>query len=62
MTRESPPAPPAVPAARVLARGVLLPAVAGGACVLGFAPFGAWPVPIVALAALFAVWVRSTSP
>ena len=36
--------------------------MAGAACVLGFAPFGAWPVPIVALAALFAVWARSASP
>ncbi len=62
MIRGVPPAPPTVPAARVLARGVLLPAVAGAACVLGFAPFGAWPVPILALAALFAVWARSASP
>jgi apolipoprotein N-acyltransferase len=54
-------APAAPPAARVLARGLLLPAVAGAACVFGFAPFYAWPVPIIALAVLFAVWVRSAS-
>jgi apolipoprotein N-acyltransferase len=53
--------PAATPAARILARGLLLPAVAGAACVLGFAPFYAWPVPIFALAALFAVWERSAS-
>ncbi len=61
MTREVPPAPPAVPAARVLAWGLLLPLAAGALCVLGFAPFRAWPVPIVALAVLFAVWARSGS-
>jgi apolipoprotein N-acyltransferase len=39
-----------------------VPAIAGAACVFGFAPFYAWPVPILALAALFAVWERSTTP
>ena len=39
-----------------------VPAIAGAACVFGFAPFYAWPVPIVALAVLFAVWERSASP
>ena len=48
-------------AARIVAVGLLLPAVAGAACVLGFAPFYAWPVPIVALAAMFWVWSRSGS-
>ncbi len=38
-----------------------LPAVAGAACVFGFAPFYGWPVPIIALAALFSVWQRSAS-
>ncbi|MGZ5598857.1 MAG: apolipoprotein N-acyltransferase [Usitatibacter sp.] len=61
MIRGVPPAP-RVPAARALARGIALPAVAGALCVLGFAPFGAWPVPVAALAALFAVWARSGSP
>jgi apolipoprotein N-acyltransferase len=46
-------APPARSAARVLARGLGLPLVAGAACVFGFAPFYAWPVPIVMLAVLF---------
>jgi apolipoprotein N-acyltransferase len=56
-------APPVQPSAgRILARGLLLPAGAGAASVLGFAPFYAWPVPIVALAALFFVWRRSGSP
>jgi apolipoprotein N-acyltransferase len=51
-----------LPAARIIARGVLLPTVAGAACVLGFAPFYAWPLPIAALAVLFALWARSGSP
>ena len=50
------------PAVRVVAFGLILPAGAGAACVFGFAPFYAWPVPIVALAALFLVWSRSGSP
>ena len=49
-------APPAQrSAARVLARGLALPFVAGAACVFGFAPFYAWPVPIAMLAILFHV-------
>ncbi|HUQ27924.1 MAG TPA: apolipoprotein N-acyltransferase [Usitatibacter sp.] len=39
-----------------------VPAIAGAACVFGFAPFYAWPVPIVALAVLFTAWERSSSP
>jgi apolipoprotein N-acyltransferase len=53
---------PAMPAGRILARGLLVPALAGAACVLGFAPFHAWPLPIVALAALFHTWTTSGSP
>ena len=46
--------PPAKGAAvRTLARGLGLPLVAGAACVFGFAPFYAWPVPIAMLAILF---------
>jgi apolipoprotein N-acyltransferase len=56
-----PPAPASVPAARTLAVGLLLPGVAGAACILGFAPFYAWPVPLAALALLFGVWARSRS-
>ena len=48
--------------ARSLALGILLPTVAGAACVLGFAPFYAWPVPIAGLALLFLAWTRSGSP
>ena len=54
--------PAATSAARIVARGLLLPAAAGAACVFGFAPFYAWPVAIVGLAVLFAVWERSGSP
>jgi apolipoprotein N-acyltransferase len=55
----APPTP--VSAARMLAKGLGVPLLAGAACVLGFAPFYAWPVPIVALAALFLVWRQSAS-
>jgi apolipoprotein N-acyltransferase len=54
-------APTARPAARAVALGLLLPLVTGAACVLAFAPFYAWPVAIVGLAALFAVWATSAS-
>ncbi|HET6265666.1 MAG TPA: apolipoprotein N-acyltransferase [Usitatibacter sp.] len=46
----------------MVAFGILLPTVAGAACVFGFAPFYLWPVPIAALAALFLAWTRSGSP
>ena len=55
--------PPARPAAaRLVAKGIAAPLVAGAACVFGFAPFYAWPVPIVALAVLFHVWTGSLTP
>jgi len=57
---QEPPARP--PAGRTLALGLLMPGVAGAACVFGFAPFYAWPVPLVALALLFFTWQRSGSP
>lgn len=44
-----------------LVRSVLLPAAAGAAAVLGFAPFYAWPVPIASLAILFLAWSKSGS-
>jgi len=53
-------APPAkASAARILARGLGLPLVAGAACVFGFAPFYAWPVPIAMLAVLFHLFATS---
>jgi apolipoprotein N-acyltransferase len=48
-------------AARTLGVGLGVPLVAGAASVAGFAPFYFWPVPIVALAALFLVWRGSGS-
>lgn len=48
--------------ARIVAVGLGLPLVAGAACVLGFAPFYAWPVPVLALATLFFVWTGSGTP
>jgi apolipoprotein N-acyltransferase len=35
---------------------------AGLLCVLGFAPFGLFPVPVLALAVLFVLWVRAATP
>jgi len=53
--------PSARPAARAVALGLVLPLATGAACVLAFAPFYAWPVAIVGLAVLFAVWATSGS-
>lgn len=49
------------PAAVALAWGIALPALAGAAAVLGFAPARAWPVAIASLAVLFLAWTRSGS-
>jgi apolipoprotein N-acyltransferase len=35
---------------------------AGAACVFGFAPFGFYPVPVIALAVLFALWGKAAGP
>ena len=59
-TVDSPPAKRS--AARILLRGLGLPLAAGAVCVFGFAPFYAWPVPIVAFAILFHVFGGSASP
>ena len=36
--------------------------LAGLSCVFGFAPFGIYPVPVLALAVLFVLWLRAESP
>lgn len=36
--------------------------LAGLACVYGFAPSGLYPLPVLALAALFALWLRADNP
>ena len=36
--------------------------LAGSACVFGFAPFGIYPVPVLALATLFALWSQAKTP
>jgi apolipoprotein N-acyltransferase len=36
--------------------------LAGLSCVAGFAPFGIFPVPVLALAVLFALWHRADTP
>lgn len=57
------PAPPSRSAAvRVVALGLLAPLAAGALCVLGFAPFYWWPVPVLGLAVLFHAWTHSGSP
>jgi len=35
---------------------------AGVSCVFGFAPFGIFPIPVLALAVLFALWQRAGTP
>jgi apolipoprotein N-acyltransferase len=54
-------ASPALSATRIVARGLLLPALAGAACVFAFAPFYAWPLAPLALAVVFYAWARSGS-
>ena len=36
--------------------------LAGLSCVFGFAPFGIFPIPVLALAVLFALWQRAGTP
>jgi apolipoprotein N-acyltransferase len=36
--------------------------LAGASCVFGFAPFRMFPVPVIALAILFALWQRAATP
>ncbi len=36
--------------------------LAGLSCVLGFAPFGIFPMPVFALAVLFSLWLRADTP
>ena len=49
---------PFVSLKRELAAALLL----GAATVLGFAPFGLFPLPIVTLALLFRLWARAANP
>ncbi len=43
-------------------KNYLMALLAGAACVLGFAPFGWYPLPILALAVLFALWHKTNTP
>src|SRR3989338_4351697 len=36
--------------------------LAGLSCVFGFAPFGFFPIPVLSLAVLFALWLRADTP
>jgi len=46
----------------LLKRDRSLALLAGALCVFGFAPFGIFPVPVLALALLFALWQQADSP
>ncbi len=46
----------------LLKKNYVLAFLAGAACVFGFAPFGFYPVPVFALAVLFALWQRAGTP
>jgi apolipoprotein N-acyltransferase len=41
---------------------VILAALAGAACVFGFAPYYAWPIPMLALCVPFLAWSRAPTP
>ncbi|MGA8863750.1 MAG: apolipoprotein N-acyltransferase [Gallionella sp.] len=43
-------------------KNYVLAFLAGAACVFGFAPFGIYPMPVIALAVLFALWQRAGTP
>lgn len=45
---------------KFLSKGLAL--AAGGLCVFGFAPFGLYPIPVLALALLFVLWGRADTP
>jgi apolipoprotein N-acyltransferase len=47
---------------RLLKNDNLWVLLAGLICVFGFAPFGIYPVPVLALAVLFALWRRAGTP
>ena len=46
----------------LLKRDRSLALLVGALCVFGFAPFGIFPVPVLALALLFALWQQTDSP
>jgi len=46
----------------LLKNGYLPAFLAGAVCVFGFAPFGFFPIPVIALATLFALWQRAGTP
>lgn len=43
-------------------RSHLLALLAGASCVFGFAPFGLFPLPVLALGVLFLLWQRAATP
>lgn len=43
-------------------RSHLLALLAGASCVFGFAPFGLFPLPVLALSVLFLLWMRAETP
>ncbi|MGB7650187.1 MAG: apolipoprotein N-acyltransferase [Gallionella sp.] len=45
-----------------ISKNYFIALLAGAACVLGFAPFGWYPLPILALAVLFVLWHKANTP
>ncbi|MBY0575464.1 MAG: apolipoprotein N-acyltransferase [Gallionellaceae bacterium] len=45
-----------------LQKSHILALAAGLSCVFGFAPFGIFPIPVLALALLFALWANAATP
>ena len=46
----------------LLKKYFVLAFLAGAACVFGFAPFGIYPFPVIALGILFALWQHAGTP
>ena len=47
---------------KILTSPLLIAFIAGALAVLGFAPFGLFPLPILALAVLFWLWSQAERP
>lgn len=47
---------------RLLKNKFVLAFLAGSVCIFGFAPFGIFPIPVLALAVLFTLWQRTGIP
>lgn len=50
------------PRKKILDKDHAIALLAGALCVFGFAPFGIFPIPVLALAVLFLLWQRNAAP